>query len=490
MRYRRLAAIAVFLLAPVTVVSLALAAHHATLVDLHPSWNDDVNYWNEIACFARAGFHGGYCVYDERVAPAKWSHFGAHGPALAVLYGLPARIVGWHAASAPFFNLVALALGSGVWVWLARPDGKQLATAIALIATFWPVLLHVPATYQDTLHGAIALVLAGLAQLAFRDSPSPRGFWPFLIAASLASLVRITWALALIPWAIVSLPGLRPSGKATVLTATGVAIPALTLTWGTICAPFGDELGQWIGAARMYPSSTFWNLLFRWQQEWSQFLRPSSAGPVSILQRYEIIALLIFGAATMIARKHARAGTFAALNLLVVLAPTMLIYGTYDWRDYRVLFPHVLLSLLVVLMADYRWVWPFIVGNLLLVGAFLTQFSLWTQPRLRGDVAAPFRAAVERFVRFDEAAGPWRNTILIPRDLWSTTLEGLPPGVGATMYLHDEWLKLPVQSHWVLLHDQKPEHFGRLRWLAAVPVDADPPTAELYENLDCPDGTP
>src|SRR5260221_6993261 len=108
MRYRRIAAAAAFLLAPGFVVSLALAGHHATLADCRPSWNDDVNYWNDIACFTRAGFGAGYCVVDERPAPAKWSHFGPHGPVFPLLYGLPARVVGWHPTSGPFFNLAVL----------------------------------------------------------------------------------------------------------------------------------------------------------------------------------------------------------------------------------------------------------------------------------------------------------------------------------------------------------------------------------------------
>jgi hypothetical protein len=486
MRYLRIAAVAAFLLAPVAVVSLALAPHRATLADCRPSWNDDVNYWNEIACFERAGFSGGYCVVDERPAPATWTHFGPHGPAFAVLYGLPARFFGWHATSGPFFNVAVTAVAAAIWLWLVRPDWKQLTTATALLATFWPMILHLPATYQDSLHFAIAIVLAGIAQRALRQPASFRAFLPFLIGVLAASLIRLTWVLLVVPWVIVALPGKRWFGKGATLLVTACTIPAMTWAWGEICSPYDDLLSNRMANAWQYPMSEFWNLLLRWERAWSMFFLPSNAPLISLLQRYEIIALLLLGAGLFALRKNRREAAFAALNLAVVLVPTMLLYGLWDWHDYRILAPHVLLALLVLLGADYRLAWPFVVANVLFVGPFLGQFAQWISPRLRPDVAAPFREAITRLVSYDPSAGPWGNTILVPVDLWSPTLEGIPSGVGATMYLHDDRLKRPVRSHWVLLHGQRPEHFGRLKLLAIVPVDSDPPSAELYENLDCP----
>src|SRR5271166_1469678 len=102
-----------FLLAPVAIVSLILAVClQATLLDCYPYLNDEVHYWNEVACFARAGFAGGYCVPNEQTAPASWTHFGPHGPGFPVVFGTLARIVGWHPASGPLFNAVVLALGA------------------------------------------------------------------------------------------------------------------------------------------------------------------------------------------------------------------------------------------------------------------------------------------------------------------------------------------------------------------------------------------
>jgi hypothetical protein len=489
MRYLRIAAVAVFLLVPAAVVLLALAGHHATLADVRPSWNDDLNYYNEIACFVRAGFGGGYCVVDERTAPATWSHFGPHGPAFPVLYGLPARLVGWFPTSGSYFNIAVMALAAGVWVWLARPDLKQLAVATVLVASFWPAILSLPSTYQDALHFAIAFVLAGLAQRALRDAVSPRSSWPLVVAIILASLVRLPWILVLVPWAAIAFPGKRWYSRCAILLSVACLIPGVTWAWGAICSPYDDLLSDWIAEAKSQPKFAFWDLLWHWNREWAAYFDQTKTPTVSMLLRYQIVALFVLAAGLLIRRTYPRATVFAALNVLVVLVPTMLIYGTFDWHDYRVIAPHMLLALLVLLSADYRIVLPFVAANLLFVGPFLGQFADWTRPRLRPDVAAPFREAIAPFVEYNPAAGPWGNTILVPVDLWSVTLEGIPAGVGATMLYHEERLKRPVRSRWVLLHGQPPASYGRLKLVAEVPVEAEPPVAQLYENLDCPDGT-
>src|SRR5438552_656405 len=102
-----------FLLTPAVEVSLLLAVRlNASLLDCAPSWGDEVHYWNEVACFVRAGFDGGYCVADERTAAATWSHFGPHGPGFPVSYGLLGRVLGWHPVSGPFFHLIVLMFGA------------------------------------------------------------------------------------------------------------------------------------------------------------------------------------------------------------------------------------------------------------------------------------------------------------------------------------------------------------------------------------------
>ncbi len=439
--------------APGAVVSAVLAIQfRASLADCLPVESDAIHYWNEITCFTRAGFWSGYCVDDDEPARARWTRFGPHGPGFPVVYGLPALIFGWHETSGPLFNVAFLAIASGVWVWLARPSNQALLAATALVATFWPLILYLPITMQESLHCAIALVLAGLATRTF-DAP-PRCRVAFAAAVIVASLIKLSWILVLIPLALANLPGLRRRNKLLLLAATAAATVAAIWVFTRICSPYPDRLMPEIGRARLDPTFYFWTMELRWERAWADFLRPSSAPPLGLLQRYEILAIALLGAGLMIARKHARVGTFAAGNVMIVLIPTMLIFFMTEFRDYRMMAPPVLLSLLLLLRADWRLAVPFIVANMACVGFLPAQFAEFHGPRLNADrhEIAQVRAELAPLMPFRPGPDGWSNTLLFPVRQKDQRLLGLPPGIGLTFALEEnpEVFANP-RSHYVIL---------------------------------------
>jgi hypothetical protein len=80
-------------------------------------------------------------------------------------------------------------LGTAARVWLVRPTTSQLTAAVLLMMTFWPCILVLPATLQETLHCAIALVLAGIAHQNINKKESR--VWLFVAAVTAASFVRV-----------------------------------------------------------------------------------------------------------------------------------------------------------------------------------------------------------------------------------------------------------------------------------------------------------
>ena len=169
----------------------------ASLRDALPLINDEVAYWNQIATFEATGFSGGYITVDERPSRLTWSHFGPHGPAFPVAYGLAARVLGWNYSSGPVFGALAFIAAATLWLLLTRPP--LLVTAL-LFASFWPVVLALPTTMQEPLHFAIGCVLAPLLlRLLKDDDPRPRTLIACALVLCLASLVRPVWALLAIP---------------------------------------------------------------------------------------------------------------------------------------------------------------------------------------------------------------------------------------------------------------------------------------------------
>ena len=192
-------ALGISLLPIVAAIGFSTSLFDASLHTALPLLNDEVAYWNQIATFAGTSFSGGYITVDERPSRVGWSHFGPHGPAFALLYGLPAKVFGWGYSSGPVYGAVAFGVGALLFILLTRPPPLLVA---ALLASFWPLVVALPTTMQEPLHFAIGCGLAALLQRVLKDDDNPRPMRSLLAVAfalGAASLVRPVWALLAIP---------------------------------------------------------------------------------------------------------------------------------------------------------------------------------------------------------------------------------------------------------------------------------------------------
>jgi hypothetical protein len=493
-RLARPALVAAFLLAPAAATSLALAVTaRATLADCVPLWSDEVHYWNEIACFARAGFGGGYCVPDERPAPASWCHFGPHGPGFPAVCGSLARLLGWHPASGPLFNVLFLMAGAAAWLALCRPDTTRLALATLLAATYWPLLLYLPATMQEGLHCGIAFLLAGLAHAGI-NREGARAWWlvPFCLVAVAAALVRVTWVLVLVPCACVALGRLSWPRRLALVAAAAAAVPCLAWQWRTQCAPFPGFLSDVIATAKTSPSAAAADLAGHFRYSLQLFFDRAWGTTPQVWLRYEAAGVALVGA-WFVLRPRApdrRALVFAGLNVALVAAAVIAVYDVVDWRDHRVIAPHLLLSLLVLLSGGaYRGAAAIVAVHLLFAVPFLEQFAAVhrDRPHVPAAEIAATRSAVEGVLAFDPAEPAWANTVLVPAEYLATPLLGVPAGVGVSYYaLHGASLELPPKSRYLILGPRDRQDLGdrvRLVRLRRLPAGV------LYLNLDSfPDG--
>jgi hypothetical protein len=487
----RPALVGCFLLAPVAVVSLVLAARlDASLAKCIPVWSDEVHYWNEIACFKHAEFAGGYCVADERIAKIKQCHFGAHGPGFPVVYGCMAKLLGWRQASGPFFNLIALFLCSIVWLRACRPDVPRLLGAVLLAATFWPCLLYLPSTMQESLHCAIAFLLAGLAHARINGQGNgPLSLWPFVIAVVLVSMIRITWLLVLIPWACVTWSGLPWRMRVYHLAVIACAIPALGWLWTSMCSPYPNFMSAWIEVARTSPSQAAWDMLARTSIAVQVFFLPGGgSAALEVMQRYVVVGLVSGCAALTLWPKNPdrRPYLFASLNLAVTAILILTLYHVHAWRDYRVMAPHLLLSLLILLSGNaYRWALGVGALHLLLLPSFLANFTEIHRDRFAANPArlGIFRELIGEYVRYKPTAtSAWVNTLFIPSDSADYTMLGLDPGIGFSFVSNQLPLNLPLKSRYLLLSPLEGQALsGRMNLRFLTEVEG----KHLYLNLDC-----
>jgi hypothetical protein len=295
-RWPRAALVVCFLLTPAVVVSLLLAVRlRTTLAACGPLGDDDTHYWNEIVSFSSVGFDGGYFVANEEPAPARWTHFGPHGPAFPVLYGTLARCLGWGEASGPIFNLLVLAVGSAIWLALVRPDARRLGTVLFLTATFWPCLLYIPATMQEAFHCAIAFILAGLAHRMLAGEVRPGTFGLFVAGVAVASMFRVSWTLALLPGAAIVWPRVEWRARLGLLSTVVVAIPLLLLASRQICAGYPNFLSAALALGRRDPAAGFRAILSHAQLSLDELLSFEDR-PLELTLRWEILSVMAVAA--------------------------------------------------------------------------------------------------------------------------------------------------------------------------------------------------
>ena len=468
------------LLPAAVVLALAGALFGAAPQRFLPVWNDEVVYWNEAAVFAHAGFDGGYITADERTAPAEFSHFGAHGPFFAVLHGSIGRVVGWAPYSAFLINLAVISLSA--FAWFRASAGGSAGSAPLLVATFWPLLLYLPTNMQEPTHFAFAFLFA----LAI-DRPARPGAWTSAWTALLivvASLLRPSWALMILPLGWVAA---RRSGPWAVAVLTVVTVAAAAAAWsafGLLASPFQNSMQQLTQAVIENPTAAPATMVSKAAINLKWWFATSEDQPPEIVFRY---FLAIFMAALflrlVIAWLRKRDATEALEQCALVLAPvvTMVIcFGQVEsWRDFRLLAPHVLTALLIVAAKARwaRWLWG---ATLLFVPLHYQQFVEFHEERFTSDPApiAAMHDAAAAAMTFVPGASPWRNTVLVPIELVQFPLLGLPPGIGISYVI--DWSDLKsVQSAYVVLSPgdrEEAKTLGRL-----VPL-AETPLGTLYRN--------
>jgi hypothetical protein len=150
-----------------------------------------------------------------------------------------------------------------------------------------------------------------------------------------------------------------------------------------------------------------------------------------------------------------------------------------SWRDFRLLAPHVLAALLLVVgsVRLARWLWG---ATLLFLPLYYQEFVEFHEERFTRDRAriAAMRDATAATVRFAPGASPWRNTLVVPVGLVQFPLLGLPDGIGVSYVI--DWSDMSrVQSEYVLLGAADLEEVQALARL--VPI-AETPMGTLYRN--------
>ena len=484
LRLRHAATVVLVASLPVLVAAvLARGLLGGSLLHAVPYVSDEVAYWTQISTFQAAGFDGGYTTVNEHPARAPFSHFGPHGPAFSILYGLPARVTGWGYATGPLFGAVAFILGAATWIAVARPERWHAAL---LLATFWPVILAAPNTMQESLHFAVACLMAALIGSALAEGPTPRRhLWLAWAVLAAASLVRPIWALPAIGfgWQLARKRGSRTGAWG--LVAGAIACGVLYLGFAYLAAPYPSAVSG-LDMITRGPLEAIAVL-----QRVAASARPwltGEAEPLDRFYRVEVLVVAVLASVSAARGRDAGARRIAAataLTLWALIVANLALRNTGDWQDYRSATPVLLMVVLAAAATRARWTWAVITAHLLVAPLGVATFKEFHEPHWnRSDPVAAidrFAQSIRGHIRYDRSLSGWGNTVLISVDHYDFPLMGLPPGVAVSAAFNWNDVASPVRSRYLLLTGPEiPAMSARIRLRKLT----DTPLGELYENQD------
>ena len=377
-------------------------------------------YWHQIKTFVAVGFSGGYYTVGEEAAPASFTHFYTWGPWYIALYGLIGKAVGWTLWSPMLFDVAAVTLALLGAVLLIRPNSRQLALVLLVLLTYWPLHLHLPRAMQEPFHYAVAIVLAGIFyRLLVREGAVPH----WLLGAALvtivgAALVRPTWAVLLLPLVTIvveeRLHGCAPRGSRfrqmfcgwPFLTACAV-VTGIFLLSRYVAAPYPHPVMSDVQLLLSSPIDGVQRLLAVTTAQGMTYLWPDGEHLLWTLLRYQALGIVLWMTVLAFRRRGNDAGQGAPgrppwrwaercthiLNLSLIVLLVLMLWRVENEGDYRVVAPHLLLSLLLLAACGRgRVVAVAVLTGLLFTPSFLADYkgmALARSSRMSGRVSMP-----------------------------------------------------------------------------------------------------
>ncbi|MEU6414978.1 hypothetical protein [Microbispora sp. NPDC046933] len=472
---------------PALVVTV-LVRHYFNvgLLSFTPAWSDEIEYWHQIATFRTVGFAGGVYGVDEGQAKLSFLHFGSHGPAFPMLLASISAIAGWRLFSGPLINMAVVGAAIFGFLALIRAGWVRATLTAALVLTFWPLMLYMTSTMQESVHQATAIVLAGMFFRLIRGGPdmSRALYVAGAVLLALACLLRPTWALLFVP--LFFLRGATLSGRRlgwAVIKASPIIVAAFGLS-AAVSTPYPNFVSQLTARAAISPPGAAHLLLLHLYHS-AKALAVGSR--LELALRAALLAIVVAGGVLNVVR-HLRgdgadhredlaAAAFHILNLVPLLVLLVAFYDVFDWRDYRVVAPYVLLSALVALARSERVVVVVVfVADLAVIGAVGPLFA--TLHHQHFVAVDPKTAALGDYITYKPAASPWENTVLVDHANFGPGLLNVPAGVGLTLYWRAS--EHSVKSRYLLMTREDVLKLGldRLRLLTTTPLGA------LYERTE------
>ncbi len=124
-------------------------------------WNDELFYYKQVEGIIHYGYPQGYFGFNESHA-LKLS-FAAWSPVLVFPWVIWGLVFGWNLLSPVLCNIFLMALCCFLFVWLVKPDWKQMGILVFLFCLYYPFVRYMLSGMPEVICFTMVILFYGLA---------------------------------------------------------------------------------------------------------------------------------------------------------------------------------------------------------------------------------------------------------------------------------------------------------------------------------------
>ncbi len=178
-------------LLPLICCILYCAVHGYAIADVYlpaDEWNDELFYFKQVESILHYGYPRGYFGFNE--SHAMKLSFAAWSPVLVFPWIVWGFLLGWNLLSPVLCNIVLMMAAVFFFVWLARPEKRQLCTLSVLFVLFTPFTRYMLSGMPECSCFALLIVFYGLAYSWIYRQESRTKLVLMILLSALMTLMR------------------------------------------------------------------------------------------------------------------------------------------------------------------------------------------------------------------------------------------------------------------------------------------------------------
>jgi hypothetical protein len=304
-----------------------------------PYYGDEFFYFQNSKSFAENSSLNASFTYTG--AGAKLLGADAHGPAYPLLYGLPAKLVGWHRPIIPLINGLVFSLAILV-MFLSEKKAKSTVNLQLIFVLGSPVTLFYSFTFMPELIHLAGGILLYTSTKKYLDTLSKPDYLLLLTSILILGFLRSTWFLAMLGMLVIPGPLNGYLKLLFVVSAILLAFFHQHFLHEQVSNAFSEALRlAKDGAAGTAMEHLFFNL-----KRNVYFSLYYSEGWYYSIQKALFAILLLFALSYFRSSPLVRFGVTVSV---VLLGFNLILYKNYGWVELRILTPMALFLMLSML---------------------------------------------------------------------------------------------------------------------------------------------